>query len=135
MLRPGVAAILDRPRHASFPVGRFPPAVVAGALIVIVGCCVALFAGWALGHGARWGLWTLAGFNMLWLVAIVVAPYAYVRNRSLEGGWEFIGYAAFVGGPGLVLGLTSLVLVLRILLNPTRFQWLLPGASPPQSVA
>jgi len=104
------------------PVGRFPPAVIAGALIVIAACCVALFAGWAIGHGARWSLWTLTGFNMLWLVAVVVAPYAYIRDSTLRGGWELIGYAAFFGGPGLVFGLTSLGLVLRILLNPSCFQ-------------
>jgi hypothetical protein len=104
------------------PVERFPPAVVAVALIVIIACCVALFAGWAIGHGARWSLWTLTGFNTLWLAAVVVAPYAYIRDSTLRGGWELIGYAAFFGGPGLIFGLTSLVLVLRILLNPTRFQ-------------
>src|SRR5205809_157777 len=82
----------------------------------------ALFAGWAIGHGARWSLWTLTGFNMLWLVAVVVAPYAYIRDSTLRGGWELIGYAAFFGGPGLVFGLTSLGLVLRILLNPSCFQ-------------
>ncbi len=108
---------------AGRPVGRFPPTVVAGALIVIVGCCVALFAGWAIGHAARWSLWTLTGFNMLWLVAVLAAPYTYIQDGSLAGGWEFIGYAAVFGGPGLVLGLVSLVVVLRILINPTRFQW------------
>jgi len=103
-------------------VARFPPAVVAGVVIIILGCCVALFAGWAVGHRTRWSVWTLTGFNIVWLVGVMVAPYAYIRDMSQRGGWEFIGYAAFFGGPGLVLGLTSLVLMLRILVNPTRFQ-------------